>query len=548
MVLLPIVILIWNNLLWILNSTFWIFNYKLNEMDGELLVDQPLWEKLIKKWFWLYFLTILIAPTWYFVRVLISNSISVADVGIIYSIMWLMWIISSYHDLWLTEALQYHLPKYRINKQYNAFKTSIVFTFIIQGLTGIIIAFILFFWANFLATNYFHSPESAYIIKIFCLYFLGINIFNMLYSIYIAFQDIIQYKLIDGIKSYTTLIFTLCFFLLETLNIINFTRAWIIGLWVSLFISGIFFIKKYWYTLTKWRIERDTTLFRKQTKYAFRVFIGINISLLLLQIDQQFVIYFLGAEAAWYYANYLSLITSFSIITWPIFCYLFPLTTELIEKKQHDKIKELKNILYKYFSLFAISVSGLFLVLWPEIATILFGKKFTYSWHLLVYSSVFLIFYVLYSINLGFLAGMGKVRQRAKIIFIALITNILLNLIFIQFWWVIGVIAATMISWIMLFYLSYKLIDKNKEISFNRKYFTKNIVTITISCTTLYYFKNKLFVLEDIYRYKNLFHLILIGIGYYICILGINYKSLILLKEAIIWIKNKILNKKKSKK
>jgi len=103
-------------------------------------------------------------------------------------------------------------------------------------------------------------------------------------------------------------------------------------------------------------------------------------------------------------------------MTAPLLGYLFPLTTELIEKKEYEKTKELKNILYKYFSIFAISISGLFIALGPEISTILFGQKFIYSGQLLTYSAGFLIFYVLFNINLSFLAGMGKVKQRAKII------------------------------------------------------------------------------------------------------------------------------------
>ena len=495
-------------------------------MDGELLADQPLGQKLIKKWFWLYFFTILIAPTAYFIRVLVSNNVSVADVGIIYSIIWFITILSAYHDLWLTEALQYHLPKYRIKKQYNAFKTSIFFTLIIQAVTGITIAFILFFWANFLAIHYFHSPESAHIIKIFCLYFLGINFFNMFYSTYIAFQDVIQYKIIEWIKWYTTLIFTLIFFLLGTMNITNFAWAWIIGLGASIVISWIIFFKKYSYALAKWHIERETTLIKKQMKYAFRVFIGINIIYLLGQVDQQFVIYFLWPEKAWYYAIYLSLIYAFNIITWPLLWYLFPLTTELIEKKEYDKLKQIKNIFYKYLSIFAISISGLFIVLWPEIATILFGQKFLYSWQLLAYSWAFLIFNILFNANFSLMACMGKVKQRAKITWIALFTNIILNIFFIQIRWIIGVIASTTIAWIILFILSQKLVNNQKEILFDWSYFIKNLISIIMISSIIYYFKEKIFVLEDIYRYKNLFYFILISIAYYICILGINYKNI----------------------
>ncbi len=502
-------------------------------MDGELLADQPLGKKLIKKWFWLYIFTLFIWPAAYFTRVLISNTISVDDVGIIYSILWFITILSAYHDLWFTEALQYHLPKYRIQKKYNAFKTSIYMTLIIQGISWLIIAFLLFFWANYLSSHYFHSSESAHIIKIFCLYFLGINFFNMFHSIYIAFQDIIQYKLIEFINSYVTLGFTFCFFLLWALNIVNFAWAWIIGIWVALVISFMFFIKKYSYTLAKWDIERDSELLKKQMKYAFRVFIGTNVALLLSQLDQQFVMYFLWAKAAWYYTNYIGLMLSFSILTWPILGYIFPLTTELIEKKQHEKIRQIKNMFYKYASLFAISVSCLFLVLGQEIAMILFGEKFIYSWILLQYSAIFLIFNVLFGINFWFLAGMGKVKQRAKIIFLGLIINIILNIILINTIGLIGSAIAMMVSRVSLFLLSYKLINQNKEIIFDRWYLLKNVIFISIISWIIYYIKDMLFVLKDIHRYDNLLYLVLIVCIYYLYILTINYRNIIMIKKEL---------------
>ena len=510
-------------------------------MDQELLADQPLGHKLIKKWFWLYFFTLFIAPAGYFIRVIISNTISVSDVGIIYSILWFMGILSTYHDLWFTEALQYHLPKYRIQKQYNAFKTSVYLTLFIQTLSGLLIASMLFFWADYLALHFFHSPQSSHIIKIFCLYFLGINFFNMFYSIYIAFQDIVQYKLIEFIKSYTTLGFTLCFFLLGSLNITSFTWARIIGILTSITLSGIIFLKKYKYTLSKGNIELSKSLLRRQASYAFRVFIGTNIAIVLSQIDQQFVIYFFGPEIAGYYANYISLLLSFSIITSPLLGYIFPLTTELIAKNQEKTVTLFKNMLYKYMSLFAISVSGIFIVFGPEIATILFGKKFTYSWTLLSYSSISLIFYVLFSINLGFLAGMGKVKQRAKIIFITLIISIILNLVLIPIFGVIGVIIATTAPRLILFYLSYKLINKKKEIYFDWNYLLKNTIAVTIICGFFQLIKNRLFILNDNARYENLMYLCAFLIVYYAILWAINHKNIGYLSKEIKNLKKNII-------
>ena len=72
----------------------------------ELLPDQTLGEKLIKKWFWLYFF-VSDRTTGYIIKVIISNTVSIADVGVLYSIIWLITIINVYNDLGLTESLQY---------------------------------------------------------------------------------------------------------------------------------------------------------------------------------------------------------------------------------------------------------------------------------------------------------------------------------------------------------------------------------------------------------------------------------------------------------
>ena len=80
--------------------------------DSKILQDQPLWEKLIKKGFWLYFFSFLAAPAGYLIKLFVSNSISVADVWVLYSILSFVWLLNTYNDLWLTESLQYYLPRF----------------------------------------------------------------------------------------------------------------------------------------------------------------------------------------------------------------------------------------------------------------------------------------------------------------------------------------------------------------------------------------------------------------------------------------------------
>jgi len=281
-----------------------------------LLSDQPLGEKLIKKWSWLYLFMFLVAPVGYIIRVIISNKLGVDDVWLFYSIIWLIGLLSIYHDLGLTEALQYFLPKYRIEKKYSHYKSVIVLTLIAQLTIWLLIAWAIYLGADWLAVHHFHSVEAGHIIRILCRYFIGVNFLTVFSSIYVAFQDAIANSLTDFFKSYGILAFTLIFRLTNTLTKTTFSIAWISWLGVSLIVSSIIFFKKYWHTLRLGSIVFDKILIKTQFKYAFWVFLGANVGSLLGQVDQQLIVNFLGPLQAWYYANFFSLVGVYSVIVW----------------------------------------------------------------------------------------------------------------------------------------------------------------------------------------------------------------------------------------
>lgn len=56
-------------------------------MSSELLQDETLAHKFIRRGFWGYFFMLFIAPTGYLVRLLVTNTISIEEVGVLYSII-----------------------------------------------------------------------------------------------------------------------------------------------------------------------------------------------------------------------------------------------------------------------------------------------------------------------------------------------------------------------------------------------------------------------------------------------------------------------------
>ena len=83
-------------------------------MQKNILKEETLTHKLISKWFRAYVFVIFTAPLWYLVRLVASNTLSVADIWIIYWVISLFGLLACYNDLGLTESMCYFLPKYRL--------------------------------------------------------------------------------------------------------------------------------------------------------------------------------------------------------------------------------------------------------------------------------------------------------------------------------------------------------------------------------------------------------------------------------------------------
>ena len=76
---------------------------------------------------------------------------------------------------------------------------------------------------------------------------------------------------------------------------------------MGILIAGLLYREKYRSPLMQGSFEWNKPILKEYRNYALRAFIGANIGNVFGQIIQQMVIYFLGAEAAGYYANFLSL-------------------------------------------------------------------------------------------------------------------------------------------------------------------------------------------------------------------------------------------------
>ena len=461
-------------------------------MNKNILQEETLSHKLINKWFRAYVFAIFTAPLWYFLRLLASNTLSVADVWIFYWVLSLIWILYTYNDLGLTESMQYFLPKYRLEGKKWQIKNTIWLSFFMQMITWIIIFCLLFFNAEWLAIHHFHSIEAVNVIKIMSFYFLWTNLIQVCCSIFGSFQDTFSSWLTWFCNSLSVLIFSVIFWISVSFNVSLFALAYIIWVAVWIWIWLIQIIKKYNHLLRLPRDKLDKELIATQFKYAFWVFLTANIWTLLWNVDQQLVVNKLWAESSWYFTNMLSLLNIFFIIVSPLLGLIFPITTELSARKEKEKMKLLESTMYTCFAFLTIVIWWIFLVFWQEISVFLYWEKFRFSWELLQILWPFLIFNCLNSLNFSLLAWYWKIKERFKILLVSLIVNVTCNVLalFVFNLDLHAVIAVLALSRIVQFVWWLIYIRKRYPFNFDWRFFFKNVLIVWTLCILFYRIKN----------------------------------------------------------
>ncbi len=500
---------------------------------NQLLREESLASTLLKKGFWLYFFSYILGPLGYLIRILISNSVSVEEVGVLYSIISFVSLLSAYNGLGLTESLKYFIPQYYLKKQYDYIKTSILWSLGVQILTSVVIVLFLYFGAEWFANHYFHSPDAGVILQYFCLYFFAINIFQVLGAIFLSFQDTFSHKFTEFIRTFGILCFVGLFFLFDNHTIVQYAWGWISGLFFAVGIALSIFFRKYRSIFSKWKITYDKSMLHRFWNYSLWTFLSMNVGVLLWFVDQQMVVVLLWPESAGYYANYQSLLNISAILIWPIFVLLLPLFTQIFAKKDWKKLSLLQNFLYSYFWIFALSLWVLLALLWPEIATVLYGKKFLMSWKLLVLGAGFLFLQFLLSVNFTILASMGKVKVKTLIAFGVVWVNVLVNVVLFPYIWVYWAVVSTIFGWFLLWILSLRLVYRNCPIVIEWKFVLKNIAYFIVFGLVIFFSKDKVFVLADSQRFINFGILFGIGIVWYSVFWLINLKKIKYLIEEV---------------
>ncbi len=439
--------------------------------------DHHYFSRLLRKNIWIYFFSFLIAPTGYIVKIVISNSVSVEELGILYSVMSLMMILWSYNDFGMTESLNYFLPGYIHENNKKKITSTFSIAIITQMVTTIVLALLLYFWSEWLSVHYFSTPQSAIILRILVLQFFADNIFRTVSTFFQAIQDTRLQKMMDFVRMVLLMGIVCGLWFLELHTIEYYAWAWSLSITLGAVISIMLIITKYhrYFTLEGWRFSLQE--YKHVFKYAFWVMLSANVGMLLSQIDMQMVVYMLGPEAAGYYTNYLSLIRIPFLFLLPGVYFLFPVFSDLLKRWEERKVITIHAFCYELFSIVGMMMTSFFILFGPTLTTTLFGPWYETSGTILLYSAPFLLFNFLLQIDFQILSASGRPRTKMFILLAWVGLNLITNYIFLRLWGVVGSAFASGIGWVFIWILSFRQ-TRQFAASFRWPVFFENVVWI----------------------------------------------------------------------
>jgi len=491
------------------------------------MIDQhwSLAEKFIKKWVWLYIFSFIIAPMGYIIKIIVSWELSVSELWILYGIISLITMISAYNDFWMTESINHFVPKFVTEKRFDKVKSILLYALIAQMSTGISIALFFYFWADYISEHYFKSIAAAWSLKVFAFYFLGINVLQILTVFLQSIQNTFLQKSIELIRMICTLLLTVWVFMMDYGSLVNYSYTLVLGIYIwIIFAVTLFYFKYFKLYFQNERILWDKDLFITIFKYWGLVFLWSQAWVILSQIDMQMIIFMLGTTDAWYYTNYLSIISIPFMIIGPIFGLLFPVFSELHSKWENDKITLVKSIFTNNFLIIGLAFNIFLFTFSLPIAYVLFWIKYLTSGVILQYSVLFLVFNFLLQINFSILAWVWKVKERLKIVLAAVWINFVTNIIFIYLFWVIWAAIATWIGWIYMWGATEYFTRDDYPLKLDKINIIKNVLFLwVLSFIILYIFWNFTYFTFNISRIFWFFILLWTSLIYFCIFFIINY-------------------------
>ena len=353
-----------------------------------------------------------------------------------------------FRDWGVNNAIIRYTASLRASHKDEEIENFIVAGTIFEVASGISLSLICLFLASFIASVFFHRPESALYIAIISISIISGSMLTVSQSGFIGYERM-------RLNSFTVI----CQAIVKTavgptLVLLGYSvLGAIVGYTLSIIVAAIIGLTTFYFVLfrplKKKRTKKSNIIKTLKTMLNFGVpvQIGFILSGILGQIFA-FMIIPLTSNAM--YGNY-AVASNFGVLltflTTPIATALFPAFSKLDPQNESDLVRNIFASSVKYTSVLLIPATMILMALSGPMIGTLYGEKYSYGPFFLTISVLGMLPAVVGSQTIGsFLEGMGETRILMKQNVLTVIFGVPLGLLLIPLWGITGLIIAGTLS------------------------------------------------------------------------------------------------------
>ena len=450
----------------------------------------------LKNILWTYVLSFSGGPLNYIVRAMLSRHTTLEEYGLIYSLLNFYLLLMMWIDLGVIETTTYFGIQYYERKDIPKLQGLIGYAAKIQILLISLFSVLVFTFSGFLAQHYFRL-NCAFYIRIWLIFFIFYHLARYLSSLFNIKQEY-RFSILLEPANFLIIAIILPWGLQWNDSVLGLSLVWCCAAFI-VFTSflGVHYQKNRFFFKSLPVFLTDKNQFWNYTR---NVFFNNCASLLLTRLDIPLMVWCFGLKGASLYINAATLAIWGSIIIVPTSQILTMLIIKLKVNEQNLGLQGLYENIHKLFFVLLLPMSLIMTVFPKEILFLFYGEAYMSAYPILIILSIASVFMMLASLQMACLSCLGLIKERNKIMWMALFF-MMLSFGAFHFFGITSLAWSYGVTYLFLFVYAHQIVKKHIDVHLNLNWLIRIVMANGMFVLSVFFLKkmfNFNFIIETL--------------------------------------------------